>query len=130
MTLHLTLKKRWFEMILRGEKKEEYREIKPYWFMRLIYKPEKVMNYFGITEKPINQYCVDRIINHHAIMYGFNPIDTIVFKQGYSKNAPMVEVECRGIEVERTKSEWCDEGEVKVFVLKLGDILFFKNCNP
>lgn len=29
--LHLTLKKRWFDMIATGEKKEEYREIKPYW---------------------------------------------------------------------------------------------------
>ena len=29
--LHLTLKKKWFDMILSGEKKEEYREIKSYW---------------------------------------------------------------------------------------------------
>jgi hypothetical protein len=29
--LHLTLKKKWFDMILSGEKKEEYREIKKYW---------------------------------------------------------------------------------------------------
>lgn len=33
--LHLTLKKKWFDMILSGEKKEEYREIKPYWTARL-----------------------------------------------------------------------------------------------
>ena len=30
-TLHLTLNKKWFDMILSGEKTEEYREIKPYW---------------------------------------------------------------------------------------------------
>lgn len=34
--LYLTLKKKWFDMILSGEKKEEYREIKPYWDKRLI----------------------------------------------------------------------------------------------
>lgn len=34
--LHLTLKKKWFDMILSGEKKEEYREIKPYWDYRLV----------------------------------------------------------------------------------------------
>ena len=34
-TLHLTLKKKWFDMILSGIKKEEYREIKPYWDSRL-----------------------------------------------------------------------------------------------
>ena len=33
--LHLTLKKKWFDMILSGEKKEEYREMKPYWIARL-----------------------------------------------------------------------------------------------
>lgn len=36
--LHLTLKKKWFGMILSGVKKEEYREIKPYWNKRLLNK--------------------------------------------------------------------------------------------
>jgi len=30
----LTIKKKWFDMILSGEKKEEYREIKPYYNSR------------------------------------------------------------------------------------------------
>ena len=34
-TLDFTLKKKWFDMILSGEKPEEYREIKPYWHARL-----------------------------------------------------------------------------------------------
>lgn len=34
--LHLTLKKKWFDMILSGEKKEEYREYKPYWRKRFV----------------------------------------------------------------------------------------------
>jgi len=33
--LHLTLKKQWFDMVESGEKLEEYREIKPYWDVRL-----------------------------------------------------------------------------------------------
>lgn len=33
--LHLVLKAKWFDMILTGEKKEEYREIKDYWTKRL-----------------------------------------------------------------------------------------------
>lgn len=36
--LHLTLKKKWFDMIATGEKTEEYREIKPYWNIRLLGK--------------------------------------------------------------------------------------------
>ena len=33
--LHLTLKKKWFDMITSGVKRDEYREIKPYWDKRL-----------------------------------------------------------------------------------------------
>ena len=32
--LTLPIKKKWFDMILSGEKKEEYREIKPYYMIR------------------------------------------------------------------------------------------------
>lgn len=39
--LTLPIKKKWFDMILSGEKKEEYREIKPYYDSRLDYQPSK-----------------------------------------------------------------------------------------
>ena len=32
--LTLPIKGKWFDMILSGEKREEYREIKPYWISR------------------------------------------------------------------------------------------------
>ena len=35
-TLHLTLNKKWFDMIAAGVKKEEYRSIKTYWIKRLV----------------------------------------------------------------------------------------------
>lgn len=35
MTLHLILKTHWFNMIEQGNKREEYRENKPYWSKRL-----------------------------------------------------------------------------------------------
>lgn len=35
-TLHLTLKKKWFDLIRSGVKTEEYREMKPYWDRRLM----------------------------------------------------------------------------------------------
>lgn len=34
-TLELILKNRWYDMIASGEKREEYREWKPYWLQRL-----------------------------------------------------------------------------------------------
>lgn len=44
-TLHLTLKKEWFDMILSGEKKEEYREIKEYWSKRLMVRNYDVIHF-------------------------------------------------------------------------------------
>lgn len=34
--LYLSLKKKWFDLIKSGVKKEEYREIKPFWEKRLL----------------------------------------------------------------------------------------------
>lgn len=34
--LHLTLERKWFDLIARGEKKVEYREYKPHWIQRLV----------------------------------------------------------------------------------------------
>ena len=33
--LTFNLRKQWYEKILRGEKKVEYREVKPYWTKRI-----------------------------------------------------------------------------------------------
>lgn len=43
--LHLTLKKEWFDLILACIKKEEYREIKPYWIKRLMAKKFDAINF-------------------------------------------------------------------------------------
>ena len=43
--LHLTLKRRWFDMIASGEKREEYREAKPYWTTRLAGKEFDVIRF-------------------------------------------------------------------------------------
>lgn len=35
-TIHLPIKRKWFDMIASGVKKEEYREIKKHWVSRLV----------------------------------------------------------------------------------------------
>ena len=51
--LHLVLKRRWYEMIERGEKTEEYREIKPYWTKRIgLYDAVKFS--YGYTKRTIS----------------------------------------------------------------------------
>jgi hypothetical protein len=66
--LHLTLKKKWFDLIASGEKTVEYREAKEYWRKRLIDKDGKTIRF-----------------------------DEIHFRNGYSKNSPFMRVECVGI---------------------------------
>lgn len=51
-TLHLILKRKWYEMIESGEKPEEYRENKPYWQKRLLSgKYDAVKFRYGYTPR-------------------------------------------------------------------------------
>jgi len=106
--LHLTLRKKWFDMILSGKKQEEYREIKKYWNNRLL-------EGFSVG------CCVD----------GLQPkkFDVVVFKNGYQKNAPSMVVELKSISTGEAKPEWSENWKGKVFKIKLGVIISTKNCN-
>lgn len=108
-TLHLTLKKNWFDMILSGEKKEEYREIKSYWMNRLMIFPY-----------------VEGVINPEQYIREF---DTVTFKNGYAANAPEMEIELKRIEIKEGNPDWGAEAGVKYFVMSLGEILSTKNIN-
>ena len=94
-TLHLTIKKQWFDMILSGEKTEEYRDIKPYYNIRLIGK----------------EY------------------DTVVFRNGYARDAPSLTIELKTIRFGTGNPEWGAEANKKYFVLYLGKIINTKNIN-
>ena len=54
-TLYLPLKKKWFEMIKSGEKKEEYREIKPYYTSRFYGKAYE----YNVKNGFIKTSCMD-----------------------------------------------------------------------
>lgn len=49
-TLHLILKGKWYDMIERGEKKEEYRELTPYWMKRIGSEHTHVCFHKGYTD--------------------------------------------------------------------------------
>lgn len=58
-TLYLPLKKQWYEMIERGEKREEYREMKPYWQKRLTGRIDAVSFSYGYTKRRMTFECAD-----------------------------------------------------------------------
>lgn len=105
--LHLTLKKKWFDMIASGEKKEEYREIKPYWESRLMEFDIVSRNSFSSFKNPT----------------GFKHFDTIEFKNGYGKNAPKLRVQFMGTVIRVGRREWGAEPGKEYFVIKLGELL-------
>ena len=83
--LKLTIEKQWFDMILAGEKKEEYREIKFYWVWRLTVDKECE---FNGNEKPTAK---------------LKEYDLVEFVNGYHKRSPRVTLECKGREFEKNR---------------------------
>lgn len=98
--LTLPIKKKWFDMILSGEKKEEYREIKPYYDSRLL------------------NYCRLVALREYAYDYWDNPEFEVIFRNGYSSNSPRIKckVKCsKGY----GKEEWGAEPNKLYYVLKI-----------
>lgn len=105
--IKLAINRKWFEMILSGEKTEEYRDIKPYYEKRL----KKLMSkeYGKQADQPI-------IENIHLFNGGY-----------YSEDLPNVKLKFKGIEVREGKEKWRAVSGTKYFVIKLEDIVSLKS---
>lgn len=111
-TLDLVLKHKWYDMIACGEKKEEYRAIKPYWIKRLLYRFQ-------------NDECVvDYKESDNAIMMRcrwFGPRHTLVrFHRGYTNTTMTFFI--KDIEIGVGNPHWGAPAE-EVFIIKLGERL-------
>ena len=104
--LTLPIKKKWFDMIKSGEKKEEYREIKPYWTNRF---DKKVMLFnHELTEREMKYLC----INEEYMC------TDVIFRNGYSNSSP--KIKCRvKIFVGIGEEEWGAEPNIEYYVLKI-----------
>ena len=92
--LHLTLKKRWFDLVGNG-KEEEYREVNSFWQSRL------------------------QVNGYHQ--FEFKTFDRVLFANGgHFGNVPKKTFECNGIEIREGRPEWGAEPGKKYFVIKLG----------
>lgn len=114
-TLFLPLKKEWYEMIERGEKKEEYREIKPYYCSRILNDYPLTIYYWEcILEKLRDRGNLPQNLIRD---YGTRGFDCVRFSYGYTRRTMTFEVE--SITIGQGRPEWgapdCD-----VFIIKLG----------
>ena len=94
--LTLQIKREWFDKIESGEKKEEYREIKPYFDNRLFSK----------------EYTHLRLINGFARNIN-----------GRRVEAPRLLVEIKSIKKGLTKQKWANKAGQLCYVIALGEII-------
>lgn len=109
--LTLTVNKEWFSRILSGEKKEEYREIKPYWASRLVNHQAKsgevLFDEFG-------GYC--RVIGKLE----YKQYTHVLFINGYRKDSPRIEKEIESITIGKPKKGLCPDKwlDTEFFIIK------------
>ena len=117
--LTLPIQKRWFDMILSGEKKEEYRDIKEYYETRF-------RNLFGaITIYPSSIFS-DR--SEYELLQGEavpeeirkDSIQEIAFRNGYSKNSKEIKARCR-LRIGKGRPEWGAEPDKQYYILEILD---------
>lgn len=113
--LTLPIKKKWFNMILSGEKKEEYREIKPYYTTRFR-NADMFPDPLGIDET-------------HLILdpQRFRKYE-IMFRNGYSSESPSFVAKVY-LTTDFGKPEWGAEPGVKYYTLHIVEIVSTYNCS-
>ena len=109
--LTLNVSKQWLDMIVAGEKTEEYREIKPYWASRLVNQQAKsgevLFDEFG-------GYCL--VIGKLE----YKPYTHVLFINGYRKDSPRIEKKIESITIGNPKKGLCPDKwlDKEFFVIK------------
>lgn len=106
--LILPIKRKWFDMILSGEKKEEYRDIKPYYDTRL-------MDTFGMI------WVGDELIRAPLPELQKNRVQLVAFRNGYGKDVPTIWTEC-SLSAGYGREEWGAEQGKKYYILTIENI--------
>ena len=117
--LILPIKKKWFDMILSGEKKEEYREIKEYYETRY-------QNLFGAVTIYPSSIFSDR--REYVLLQGDavpeeirkDSIQEIIFRNGYSKDSKAIKARCK-LRTGKGRPEWGAEPDKQYYILEILD---------
>lgn len=88
--LTLPIKKEWYDMILSGEKKEEYREIKSYYTKRFLNS--------GLLREAVNPETESISIEHDGVNW-------VMFRNGYDKKSPSFRALVQ-ISIGKGRTEW------------------------
>ncbi len=127
--LHLILKAQWYKMIESGVKKEEYRDLKPYWMKRLFRViDEECSSYENIDSECAEFYCAPEnisIFKKDLTDITFErKYDYVTFHYGYTSRSMTFRI--KDIRVWKGKSEWGAEAGKQYFVIRLGERVYVK----
>lgn len=119
-TLTLSLKRKWFDLIKAGVKKEEYREIKPRYLEMFC------TQYEDHTEHALPNHSNDFKVSFHLLWPEElqEKFDKIVFTLGYPKSDDAerrMEFNNPKIRIDEGKPEWGAEPGKKYFVITWED---------
>lgn len=138
MNLQLSLKTKWFEMTKAGIKTEDYREITPYWYRRLInpsknYTNKMMLNdyeYSVIHKQRLPNCFAEQLLHNfkHFVYHEqeFKKFSTNTMTLGYPKGTDterIIKFEHAGIEIRTGNTDWGAEPNKLYFVIKHGRLL-------
>ena len=120
--LNLVVSKQWFDMIVSGEKTEEYRAIKSYWINRLLQaKYGGNDEYRKVTMHPefdmlISNSKLKELLEKKTAR--FIPYTHVRFFHGYAKNRPWIKKKIKSITIGKPQPGLCPkEFENKEFFI-------------
>lgn len=110
--LILVVSKEWFDMVVSGEKTEEYREIKPYWLNRITKDSYGDFSYVHTADGKIIDLTLGS--NFHS------RYTHVLFINGYRKDSPRIEKEIESITIGKPKKGLCPDKwlDTEFFIIK------------
>lgn len=117
-TLDLVLTGKWYDMIERGEKREEYREIKPYWVKRLAPCTRECANgHYSDNHNGCVYTCkaVDGHINYYHRGVRLGPYTHVRFRRGYTNKSMTFRI--NDVSIGYGKPELGAPRDKKVFII-------------
>lgn len=126
--LQMSLKQKWFDMTKAKIKKEDYREITPYWIKRL---------FGGFDETDTLDVLNDICYDLKTFEYSMEEIwtwlrikpkkfDVNIMTLGYPKATDadrILTLKHEGIEIRKGNTEWGADHDKRYFVIKHGELL-------
>ena len=122
MILKLTLKRKWFDMILSGQKVTEYRELKTYWVKRLF-------DYRAVNKTP-ESFLEALMAKHYYLFLYTNKITQVRFYDGgcFSEKLPHFTVQYTGLQIGKGIEDWGAEKGKDYFCISFRNVHDCVNC--